>query len=162
MNPSDADAAIRSDLAALPATPVLLRAGDELPPKALGPLTRTDFVRYAGAGGDLHPLHHDEPFAQRAGMPSVFGMGMLHAGMLGNHLARWVGPDNIRSFSVRFTSQVWPGDELALRGHVTSVERHDDGRAYAEISLSIANQAGDEVLRGHAKALVEGQDAARD
>ncbi len=147
---------------ALPSTPVLMREGDELPRTVVGPLTRTDFVRYAGAGGDLHPLHHDEPYAMQAGMPSVFGMGMLHAGMLGNRLARWVGPDNIRSFSVRFTKQVWPGDELAFNGHVTSVERGEDERAYAEVSLSVVTQSGEEVLRGHATAFVENEDAARD
>jgi acyl dehydratase len=146
----------------LPSTPVLLREGDELPRTVVGPLTRTDFVRYAGAGGDLHPLHHDEPYARETGMPSVFGMGMLHAGMLGNRLARWVGPDNIRSFSVRFTKQVWPGDELSFSGHVTAVERGEDDRAYAAISLSVVAQSGEEVLRGHATVLVGGQDAARD
>lgn len=147
---------------ALPSTPVLLREGDELPRTVVGPLTRTDFVRYAGAGGDLHPLHHDEPYAMQAGMPSVFGMGMPHASMLGNRLARWVGPDNIRSFSVRFTKQVWPGDELTFSGHVTTVEQGDDDRAYAAISLSVVTRSGEEVLRGHATALVENEDAARD
>ncbi|HEV7941596.1 MAG TPA: MaoC/PaaZ C-terminal domain-containing protein [Solirubrobacteraceae bacterium] len=145
--------------AALPVRPVRLREGDELPRAVAGPLTRTDFVRYAGAGGDLNAVHHDETVAQRAGLPSVFGMGMLHAGMLGNRLARWVGPDNIRSFSVRFTSQVWPGDELTFSGHVTRLERQDDGHAHAEITLSIVNQSGQEVLRGQATALVSGQDA---
>ena len=151
----------RSD-AALPVRPVRLHEGDELPRAVVGPLTRTDFVRYAGAGGDLNAIHHDETVAQRAGLPSVFGMGMLHAGMLGNRLARWVGPDNIRSFSVRFTSQVWPGDELTFSGHVTRLKRQDDGQAHAEITLSIVNQSGQEVIRGQATALVSGQDATCD
>lgn len=144
----------------MPVAPVLLREGDEMPPAVIGPLTRTDFVRYAGAGGDFHPIHHDESFAKHAGMPSVFGMGMLHAGMLGNRLAHWVGPDNIRSFSVRFTKQVWPGDELTFSGHVTAVRRHEDGRTCAEIALAVVMQSGEEVLRGQATALVEGQNAA--
>jgi acyl dehydratase len=150
---SDAEAMV------LPAMPVLLQEGDELPRTVVGPLTRTDFVRYAGAGGDLHPLHHDEPYAKRAGMRSVFGMGMLHAGMLGNRLARWVGPDNVRSFSVRFTKQVWPGDELTFNGRVKAVEQGQDGRTYAEISLLVVTQSGEEVLRGDAIALVEAQNA---
>ena len=28
----------------------------------LGPLSRTDFVRYQGASGDMNPVHHDETF----------------------------------------------------------------------------------------------------
>lgn len=158
---SDRERSMRSDSAsdagptALPTTPIALREGDELPRTVVGPLTRTDFVRYAGAGGDLHPLHHDEPYAHAAGMPSVFGMGMLHAGMLGNRLARWVGPDNVRSFSVRFTKQVWPGDELTFSGCVLAVERRDDGTAHADISLLVLTQSGNEVLRGTATALVQ-------
>lgn len=137
----------------LPSAPVALREGDEMPSEAIGPVTRTDFVRYAGAGGDFNPIHHDEPLAQSAGMPTVFGMGMLHAGILGNRLARWVGPDNLRTFAARFTGQVWPGDELTLSGHVAAIEEHD-GAPLAEIVLSVATQRGDEVLRGRATALV--------
>ena len=35
--------------------------------RSIGPLTRTDFVRYQGASGDMNPIHHDEPFARAAG-----------------------------------------------------------------------------------------------
>lgn len=132
-----------------PVEPRALRAGEEMEPVVTEPFTRTDFVRYAGSGGDFHPIHHDEGFARSAGMPTVFGMGMLHAGMLGLALARWVGPENIRSFGTRFTGQVWPGDVLTFRGRVDAVE---DG--LASIGLSAENQDGDSVLRARASALV--------
>lgn len=132
-----------------PVEPQPLREGEEMAPVQTEPFTRTDFVRYAGSGGDFHPIHHDEEFARAAGMPTVFGMGMLHAGMLGLALARWVGPENIRSFGTRFTGQVWPGDVLTFRGRVTAVE---DG--LASIELSAENQDGGSVLRAQATALV--------
>jgi acyl dehydratase len=119
-----------------------------MPTVVTEPFTRTDFVRYAGAGGDFHPIHHDEEYATAAGMATVFGMGMLHAGMLGVELARWVGPDNIRGFTVRFTGQVWPGDVLTFNGRVVSVE---DDRA--EIELEATAQNGDPVLRASATVL---------
>jgi len=50
-----------------------------MPTTTVGPMTRTDFVRYTGASGDFHPLHHDETYARDAGLPSVFAMGLLHA-----------------------------------------------------------------------------------
>lgn len=134
---------------ALPVAPVALRAGDEMPADTIGPLSRTDFVRYAGAGGDFNPIHHDEQMATGAGLPSVFGMGMLHAGVLGNRLARWVGPDNIRSFGVRFTGQVWPADELTLTG---VVDEAADG--LARLSLKVTRQTGDVVLTAKATATV--------
>jgi acyl dehydratase len=134
----------------LPSRPVALAVGDELPAWRAGPLTRTDFVRYAGAGGDFNPIHHDEPMATAAGMPSVFGMGLLHAGMLGLRLARWVGPGSIRAFAVRFTGQVWPGDELTFGGHVVAI----DADGVAALELEVTRHDGDVVLRATAAAAV--------
>ena len=137
------------DTVALPAEPVVLRAADAMPASVFGPVTRSDIVRYAGASGDLNPIHHDEPFAVGSGLPSVFGMGMLHAGILGNRLARWVGPDNLRSFAVRFTGLVWPGDELILTGQVTAVE---DG--LATIEMLVTRDGQEPVLTATATAIV--------
>jgi acyl dehydratase len=131
---------------------VALQTAEEMPVWTVGPLSVTDFVRYAGAGGDLNPIHHDEKYAQEAGMPSVFGMGMLHAGMLGTRLARWVGPDNIRSFSVRFTGQVWPGDTLTFHGTVKAVERVGN-EALAELFLRVS-QGDADVIAARATAVV--------
>jgi acyl dehydratase len=82
----------------------------------VGPLTRTDFVRFAGAGGDFNPLHHDDEYARAAGFPSVFAMGQLQAGLLSRLAADWLGVANVRSYKVRFKAKVWPGDVLVLRG----------------------------------------------
>lgn len=131
----------------IPAAPVALGVGDELPRSTFGPVTRTDIVRYAGAGGDLNPIHHDEPFARSAGLPGVFGMGMLHAGILGDRLARWVGPDNIRTFAVRFTGQVWPDDLLTFTGSVVAV----DG-GLATIELLVVRGEDEKVLTATATA----------
>ena len=133
----------------LPAAPVTLVEGDDMPTATVGPMTRTDFVRYAGAGGDFHPLHHDEVYAREAGLPGVFGMGMLHAGILGNHLARWVGPDNIRRFSIRFTGQVWPGDLLTITGRVERVEDDGDVRL-AHLVMAVTRQTGEPAITGTA------------
>jgi len=130
---------------ALPVAPVALAEGDDMPIGTAGPLTRADFVRYAGAGGDFHPLHHDETFARAARLPGVFGMGLLHAGILGDHLARWVGPDNIRTFGIRFTGQVWPDDVLTLTGRVEKVEDSGDGRI-AHLTLTVTRQTGDSAI----------------
>jgi acyl dehydratase len=136
---------------ALPSAPVTLAEGDAMHTGTAGPMTRTDFVRYAGASGDFHPLHHDETFAQKLGMPSVFGMGLLHAGILGDHLARWVGPDNIRRFQIRFTGQVWPDDVLSLTGTVDKVENAENGRV-AHLSLAVIRQTGEPVITATAVA----------
>ncbi|WP_354698967.1 hypothetical protein DSM112329_04666 [Paraconexibacter sp. AEG42_29] len=135
-------------MSAVPSAPIPLAAGDVLPPRTVGPMTRNHFVRYAGAGGDFNPIHHDETLAQASGYPGVFGMGLLHAGILGVQLARWVGPDNIRSFAVRYTAQVWPGDELTFTGTVTDVV---DG--LASITLEVVRQTGEVAARATATAV---------
>jgi acyl dehydratase len=124
-----------------------------MPHETIGPLTRTDFVRYAGAGGDFNPLHHDETVARAAGLPTVFGMGMLHAGMLGTRLARWAGPANVRRYSVRFIGQVWPGDVLTFSGRVRAVVATADGPV-AELELAVTRQTGDRILEGRAVVVV--------
>ena len=93
------------------------------PPLVVGPLTRTDLVRYQGASGDMQPVHHDEPFARKAGYEQPLSLGMLHAGLLGTWSASWLGADAVRRFRVRFTAQAFPGDTLSCSGSV--VEERD-------------------------------------
>lgn len=91
------------------------RARVALPPGAAvmaEQLSRTQFVMYAGASGDFHPLHHDEDLAHRHGYPSVFAPGMLTMALTGRALTDLVGHECLRSFGGRFRSQVWPGDTL--------------------------------------------------
>lgn|GEM_PF-83447 len=75
-------------------------------------VTRTQFVMYAAAAGDFHPLHHDDDFAHRHGYPSVFAPGMLTMGMTGRAVTAVVGADRLTGFRGRLTAQVWPGDTL--------------------------------------------------
>ena len=49
--------------------PVTLSEGQHLDPRKIGPVTQTDIVRFAGAGGDFNPLHHDADYARAAGLP---------------------------------------------------------------------------------------------
>jgi acyl dehydratase len=97
--------------------------GMELGPTVFGPLELTDIVRYAGASGDFNPIHTDEGYARRSGAPTVFAMGMLPAGYLAHALSDWFGgPHRLRRFKVRFTTRIWPGDEVVCVGGVTEVD----------------------------------------
>lgn len=97
--------------------------GMELGETVFGPIERSDIVRYAGASGDFNPIHTDEEYARATGAPTIFAMGMLPAGYLAHALSDWFGgPDLIRRFKVRFTTRVWPGDELVCTGRVLEME----------------------------------------
>lgn len=120
-------------------------------PVAYAPLTRTDFVRYAGASGDFNPLHHDHEFARAAGLPDVMGHGMLSAGLLASALTAWFGAGSVLYFSVRFQSPVWPGDALlAACSRMTPV----DGDK-AELDITLSRDTGDVVLTGTARVRLD-------
>ncbi|GAA1002344.1 MaoC-like dehydratase [Acrocarpospora pleiomorpha] len=143
-----------------PETAARMAPGHPVPPASVhrvGPLTRTDFVRYAGAGGDFNPIHHDETFARAAGYPAVFGHGLLTAGILGGYAASWLGRRNLRRFSVRYVDQVWPGDTLVLSGEVLGCQSAPDGGTEVEVGLLVHSEAEGRqprlVLRGGATAV---------
>ena len=97
--------------------------GMELEEKVFGPVSRDDIVRYADASGDDNPIHQDEEYARRSGAPTVFAMGMLPAGYLATAISSWFGgPQYLRRFKVRFTTRVWPGDEIVCGGRVDTLE----------------------------------------
>lgn len=97
--------------------------GMEFEETVFGPVSRDDIVRYAEASGDDNPIHQDEEYARKSGAPTVFAMGMLPAGYLATAVAGWFGgPQHLRRFKVRFTTRVWPGDEIVCSGRVVSIE----------------------------------------
>ena len=115
-------------------------------------LFRTQIVQYAGASGDFNPLHTDEVFTTKiAGYPSVFAHGMLTMGLTGTLLTDVVGDGTLRTFGVRFRSQVWPGDTLTATATVTDVTRTADG-TLVSLDVETVNQKGEVVVSGTATA----------
>ncbi|WP_350356163.1 MaoC/PaaZ C-terminal domain-containing protein [Halorarius halobius] len=58
-----------------------MEVGRTSPEVVVEDLEQQDFVKYAGASGDLNPVHYDEPYARVLGNPSVFGQGIFTAGV---------------------------------------------------------------------------------
>ena len=116
--------------------------GDRPEPRQFGPITRTDFVKYQGASGDFHPLHHDETYAHSSGFPSVFSVGMFQAGLLATYATDWLGADALRRFTMRFQEQCWPDDVLTCVGTVTDVTAEPDGGHRVTVELTCSRQTG--------------------
>lgn len=132
-----------------------IKVGDTHKERVAENLSRTQLVMYAGASGDYNPLHSDEPYAtQVAGYPSVFAHGMLTMGLTGKMLTNYVGDGRLVKFGVRFTNQVWPGDDLDAKATVTAI-REEGGQHYVDLTLSTTNQDGKEVASGSATARID-------
>src|SRR5262245_65862175 len=124
-----------------------IQVGDAPPALTCGPLTRTDFVRYAGASLDLNPNHHDEVYAQRNGNKTVFGMGMLAGGYCARLMTGWLGHGSLRRLRIRFASRFWPEDVLTITARVMGKR---DG--LVECEFTCVNQNGEVIIRGDATA----------
>ncbi len=131
-----------------------LAVGEEAPPIVVENLSRTHFVRYAGASGDFNPMHHDDTIATQVGNPSVFGHGMLTAGLMARVVKDWLGPEAITKLNVRFAKQVWPGETLTFSARITGLEPAAPG-GRVELELKALNQDGEEKLTGTATAAVD-------
>lgn len=128
-----------------------LKVGDTYTERLVEDLKRTQIVMYAGASGDYNPVHTDELFTKEvAGYPSVFAHGMLTMGMTGKMLTNYVGDGRLTKYGVRFTNQVWPGDDLDATATVESIE---DG--IVNLTVETTNQDGKVVLSGYAAARVD-------
>ena len=138
-----------------------LGVGAQAPSREFGPLTLQMFVRYAGASGDLNPMHYDDQLAQSAGYPSVFAQGMFSAALLAGFATDWLGADNVRRFGVRFREQVWPGDVLTCSGTVTAVSVEPDADRVS-VELTATRQTGGVAIVGSADFLVPRNAVGRD
>lgn len=129
-------------------------AGDTLPTESVT-LTRADLVSYAGASGDLNPIHWNERFARSVGLPDVIAHGMLTMALGGRVLSRWAGdPGAVLEYTVRFSHPVVVPDDdrgatVELSGTVK--ELHADDRT-ARVELAV-HSAGHKAL-GRATALI--------
>ncbi|GAB3380624.1 MaoC family dehydratase [Amycolatopsis echigonensis] len=83
-----------------------MNVGDELPPLEVR-ITRAQLIRYAGASLDFNPIHWNENFATKVGLPDVIAHGMLTMAVSGRIVTDWLGdPARLVDFSTRFTRPV--------------------------------------------------------
>ncbi|WP_225752962.1 MaoC family dehydratase [Actinotalea sp. Marseille-Q4924] len=115
---------------------------------------RRTLVRYAGASGDLNPIHWNERFATEVGLPGVIAHGMFTMGTAVNLVADWAGdPGAVVEYGTRFTRPVPVPDPGAAVVEVEGVVGAVDADARTvRIDLTVTCQ-GARVL-GKAQATV--------
>jgi acyl dehydratase len=119
----------------------------------VGPITVTDIVRFAGAGGDFNPLHHDQAVARAAGHPGLIAMGQMQAGMLARLITDRFPLADVREYRVRFEAPVRPGDALLLTAAETDREAVEGG-VLVRLGLRVERDDGVIAVTGAAVVFV--------
>ena len=116
-------------------------------------LTRESLVRYAGASGDLNPIHYRDDIAQSVGLEGVLAHGMLTMGLAVSPVSSWLGAlsegrGQVLSYQVRFTKPVYvPAHGSVTVSVAATVAKIDDPQpGQVTLALSVTNEAGASVL----------------
>jgi acyl dehydratase len=99
-------------------------------------------VRYAGASGDFNPIHIDEEFAQRVGLPGRILHGLWTMAQVARAQTDAAGgPERLKRLSVQFRGMGRMGEEIVVSGSVREVR---DGLATIDAQ---AEQSGSRIIR---------------
>lgn len=100
--------------------------------------TKEQIAAYAEASGDHNPIHLDDDFARKVGLPGVIAHGMLQMGLMARVAAEAAGGGTrLRRLSCRFAGMVVPGDTVTF-----TAEPAGEGK----LELRAVNQRGEAVL----------------
>ncbi|GGM23393.1 MULTISPECIES: MaoC family dehydratase [Micromonospora] len=110
-------------------------------------VTRADLVRYAGASGDLNPIHWSDRVATKVGLPGVIAHGMFTMALVGRAVAEWAGaPDAVVEYNVRFARPVVvPDDEQGTEIEVSAKVREVTDEGLTRLDVTAVCQ-GEKVL----------------
>jgi acyl dehydratase len=111
-------------------------------------LTSRDLVRYAGASGDLNPIHYDADFARSRGLPGVIVHGMFSTGIIARlvrtHAAQPVQFDRIAArflgvleINKEITFSCYESDESVRPQHSLTVDVRHTGAANPSIVCQV-------------------------
>jgi acyl dehydratase len=127
-----------------------ITAGTELPTIDQQSTLKTS-VAYAGAAGDMNPLHYDESFAgQVSPTGGIIAHGMYSMGLASRLLTGFAGgPENVLEVSVRFT-RPWPLNSTSTFGGTIA----DVADGVATVELWGRNENGDQILKGSGRIRV--------
>lgn len=123
-----------------------IEEGQVITSMTYGPLERSEFVRYASAGGDTNPIHVDE-FAGLVNK-GVIAHGLYSHAFLGRMLVDLVGVGNVRSYNGQMLGMTYPGDILEFKAIVEKKYAQDDDNL---LDLKIVSTTKTYFLKGKAK-----------
>jgi len=120
----------------------------------IAPISRTTLALFAGASGDINPIHIDLDVARSADLEDVFAHGMLSMAYLARLLTDAFPQERLRSYKVRFASITPVHGSPTCTGSVTSIDTVD-GERRATLALKVALADGTVTLLGEAVVAVD-------
>jgi acyl dehydratase len=116
-------------------------------------VTRAHLVRYAGASGDLNPIHWSDRVAATVGLPGVIAHGMYTLALAARALDTWAGgPGHVVELGAKFTRPVVvPDDEAGVQVVVRGTVKNVTGEG-AQIALEVT--CGGEKVLGMPRAVL--------
>ncbi len=106
---------------------------------------------YAGASGDFNPIHLDNDFAIKVGLPGKILHGLCTMAFVYRTVMKNNDPDKMKKLSVRFRQVVRPSDKLTIKGKV--IEKENDT---VKIGLIAENQNNEQVITNGCAVIVVG------
>ena len=125
------------------------KKGDPLPTLTVGPINQDNLVLYANASGDQNPIHIDQNFAKKSGLPDVIAHGMLIMSYLGRLLTNSVPQYRIKNFNVQFSNMTHLNQQVICTGKVLEKDSID-GKEVVTISLKVEDLQGEKKIIGQA------------
>jgi len=123
--------------------------GGELPSLMKQPTT-CQLVMWAGASGDLNPIHYDKDYAIKQGLPGVIVHGQLAGCFLGQLITDWAGDGgNLKKLTLSYKGMNFPGETLVCKGKVTRKYVEDD-RHFVVCNIWVENPRGERTVTGTA------------
>lgn len=130
-----------------------LQEGQNLESLEKEAVTKVQLVKYAGASGDYNPLHTNDEFAKKIGMPGVIAHGMLVMGFLGEYVMKLAGTSAVpTNFKMRFGAMTRPGDAITCSAIVKNVYKEDEQRF---VSISLIAEKGPKEVVGSGEAILK-------
>jgi len=118
---------------------------------------RSDLVRYAGASGDLNPIHWSDRVATSVGLPGVIAHGMFTMALAARAVAEWTAGAEVLELKCKFSNPVVvPDDDDGVTLQVAgTVKEVSDGRVTIVLEVTCDGQR----VLGMPRAVVRAPDA---